>query len=306
MSGPGARRGLAVVATGPMALIEDLGRGGNAHLGVARSGAADREALRLANRLVGNHDDCAGIEAAYGGLALRAIGDTVLAATGAPADLLVDDRSVGHNATLLLRDGQVLRLGAPVHGCRIYVAVRGGIVGGQPAVGGPPVGAVLGSLATDTLSGLGPAALAVGDELHIGDPTDPWPATQWAPVEPTVSGSPVLLTASLGPRADRLTDPAALFTGTWTVNPASNRVGVRLDRRDGPAVEHLPDLPELASEGIAHGSVQIPPSGQPVLFGPDHPVTGGYPVAAVLTAASMDVAGQLTPGMVVHIRQLPD
>nr|HRC51687.1 allophanate hydrolase subunit 2 family protein [Gordonia sp. (in: high G+C Gram-positive bacteria)] len=102
--------------------------------------------------------------------------------------------------------------------------------------------------------------------------------------------------------AERLADADGLFAGTWTVNAASNRVGIRLDRADGPPLEHLPDLPELRSEGIAHGSVQVPPSGQPVLFGPDHPVTGGYPVVAVLTPESIDRAGQLTPGTTVRLR----
>ncbi len=282
---------LTVLAPGPFATLQDLGRAGYAHLGVPRSGAADRGALRLANRLVGNPEQVAAIEITHGGFTARADGAVAVAATGADAQLFVDDRPMGRNATIALRTGQQLRLGAPEHGCRTYLAVRGGVV----------VDPVLGSCSTDTLSGLGPAPLAVGDRLAVGEAAQAWPATQEAPPRREADGT-VVLTASPGPRTERLADANALFAGTWTVNAASDRVGIRLDRADGPPLQHLPDLPELRSEGIAHGSVQVPPSGQPVLFGPDHPVTGGYPVVAVLTPESIDRAGQLTPGTTVRLR----
>ncbi|MFT4200387.1 MAG: allophanate hydrolase subunit 2 family protein, partial [Gordonia sp. (in: high G+C Gram-positive bacteria)] len=136
----------------------------------------------------------------------------------------------------------------------------------------------------------------------VGTAARRWPVVQHAPRRASAGGATVL-TADDGPRADRLVDPDALYTGTWTVNPASNRVGVRLDRVEGPALAHQARLPELPSEGIAHGSIQVPPGGQPVLFGPDHPVTGGYPVVAVLTADSLDAAGQLSPGTTVVLRR---
>ena len=66
----------------------------------------------------------------------------------------------------------------------------------------------------------------------------------------------------------------------WRVGPASNRVGIRLD---GPPLARL-DRGELLSEGVVTGAIQVPPSGQPILLGPDHPTTGGYPVLAVVIA----------------------
>ncbi len=288
---PTARPALVVLAPGPFATVQDLGRGGYAHLGVPRSGAADRGSLRLANRLVGNPEGAAAIEVTHGGFAARVIGDVALAATGATAQLFVDGRPVGGSATVLLRDGQTVLLGPPARGCRTYLGVRGGVAAAM----------VLGSASTDTLSGLGPAALSVDDVVAIGVPVADWPATQSAPV-PDADDHAVVLAASPGPRADRLANPEALFTGRWVVNPASNRVGVRLDRLDGPPLRHRPRLSGLPSEGIAHGAIQVPPSGQPVLFGPDHPVTGGYPVIAALTASSIDLTGQLTPGTPVRLR----
>ncbi len=75
---------LQVLATGPLALVQDLGRPGLASQGVGRSGAADRAALRLANRLVANAEGAAGIEVLFGGLRVRAEDDLVVALAGDP------------------------------------------------------------------------------------------------------------------------------------------------------------------------------------------------------------------------------
>jgi allophanate hydrolase subunit 2 len=73
-------------------------------------------------------------------------------------------------------------------------------------------------------------------------------------------------------------------------------VAVRLD---GPPLPRL-DRGELPSEPLVPGAVQVPPDGLPVVFGADHPVTGGYPVPAVVEAASVDAAAQLRPGDAVR------
>ena len=80
--------------------------------------------------------------------------------------------------------------------------------------------------------------------------------------------------------------------------PASDRVGARLE---GPVLERaIPD--ELPSEGMIAGALQVPPGGGPVLFLADHPVTGGYPVLAVVVTADLPAAAQLRPGDVVRFR----
>ncbi|NMH94399.1 hypothetical protein HF519_23025, partial [Pseudonocardia bannensis] len=117
---------IEVLATGPLALLQDLGRPGLAASGVGRSGAADRAALRLANRLVANPEDAAGIEVVFGGLSVRARRRLTVALAGAPAPATVDATPVGHHAVVVLRAGQVLTLGVPPTGLRTYLAVRGG------------------------------------------------------------------------------------------------------------------------------------------------------------------------------------
>jgi biotin-dependent carboxylase-like uncharacterized protein len=278
-------RKLEVLATGPLALIEDLGRPGLAATGVGRSGAADRGALRLANRLVANAEDAAGIEVVFGGLAVRACGLLTVALTGAPAPAAVDGTPVGHHALITLRPGQVLRLGTPPTGLRTYLGVRGGIA----------VDPVLGSRSTDVLSGLGPAKLAPGTVLPIGKEPAALPLVDVAPVAEPPGGA-VVLRAIPGPRADFMADPTALASARWVASSRSDRVGMRLE---GATLERA-GSGELPSEGIVRGAIQVPPEGEPVLFLADHPVTGGYPVAAVVLAADVDRAAQVRPGQRVR------
>jgi biotin-dependent carboxylase-like uncharacterized protein len=280
--------GLEIVRPGPLSLIEDLGRPGLASSGVGRSGAADRGSFLRANRLLGNPDNDAAIESTLGGLTVRALSDLGLVITGAPAPAKVDRIPVDHGVPFLLATGQELRLGVPKTGLRSYLAVRGGF----------DVPAVLGSRSTDTLSGLGPAPLAAGDQLAIGRSTEQPVADPLPTIGPVASGL-LTLRVVLGPRDDWFVRPNDLLAGDWLVSPNSNRVGIRLDRpepaTDQPALRRTDDT-ELPSEGVVLGSIQVPPSGQPVLFLADHPVTGGYPVLAVVRGADVDRAAQARPG----------
>jgi biotin-dependent carboxylase-like uncharacterized protein len=279
---------LTVLAAGPLATVQDRGRPGWASIGVTRSGAADRAAADLANRLVGNDPSAACVEATAGGLQVRAERTLLVAVTGAPSPVTVDGRAAPFDAPLTLAPGQVLALGTPPVGLRGYLAVRGG-------VDVPPV---LGSRSTDTLSGLGPARLTAGDRLAVGRLMADEPFVDVAAVRPP-SSRPVLGVLP-GPRRDWLVAGAwtALCSHEWTVTPDSNRVGLRLS---GPTLERA-RADELPSEGLVPGAVQVPPDGSPVLFLADHPVTGGYPVLAVVRTADLPAAAQLRPGDVVRFR----
>ncbi|WP_369130351.1 biotin-dependent carboxyltransferase family protein [Modestobacter roseus] len=274
---------LTVLATGPLTTVQDLGRPGQAALGVGRSGVCDRASAALANRLVGNPADAAVLEVTLGGLAVRAGADLLVVTTGARCP------GAPHAAPTVLRRGQELRLGPPASGLRTYLAVRGGIT----------VEPVLGSRSTDVLAGLGPAVLAPGDVLPVGTPADPAPGVDLAPVPDPPDGE-LTVTALPGPRADWFGDAgwAALTGQAWTVTSESNRVGLRLD---GAPLDRLRSG-ELPSEGMVRGALQVPPSGLPVLFLADHPVTGGYPVIGYVTDADVDRCAQLRPGQQLRLR----
>ncbi|WP_182908687.1 biotin-dependent carboxyltransferase family protein [Microbispora sp. H13382] len=288
------RRALVVLAPGPLTTVQDLGRRRHSHLGVGRSGAADRGALRLANRLLANPEDAACLEVTLGGLKVRATGDLLVALTGAPCPATVTDaegrtRGIGHASVERLPDGATLRLGVPSRGLRTYLAVRGGV----------DVPEVLGSRATDLLSGLGPERPAPGSVLPVGPAPAEFPVADLAPVPGPGSGV-LTLGVMPGPRHDwfRPGALAALCAEPYEVTAHSDRVGMRLR---GPRLERTREG-ELPSEGMVPGALQVPPSGQPTLFLADHPVTGGYPVIAVLHDADVDRAAQARPGQRVRFR----
>ncbi|HOZ58569.1 MAG TPA: biotin-dependent carboxyltransferase family protein [Nakamurella multipartita] len=280
---------LTVLRPGPLALLQDGGRHGHAADGVGRAGAADRASHARANALLGNDPGAVAIEVTLGGLVVRADADLTVAVTGAPAPAEIDGDPAAHDTAIALRRGQTLRLRAPKVGLRSYLAVAGGL----------DVPLVLGSASTDTLSGLGPAPLGKDHVLTIGTGGSA-PAARLPSA--TALGEPeTTLRVLFGPRQDWFTDPTALTAGRWRVSPQSNRVGVRLDRPDpdSPDLSRAGDA-EIPSEGIVLGAIQVPPSGQPVLFLADHPLTGGYPVVAVVLDEDIDQAAQLRPGQ--HLR----
>ncbi len=275
---------LTVLATGPLATVQDAGRPGLAGIGVGRSGACDRTSYELANRLVGNAPGAATLEVTFGGLRLRADGDVVVVSTGARCA-----GSIPHNAPTLLRSGDELRLGTPVSGLRTYVAVRGGL-GVEP---------VLGSCSTDLLARIGPAPVATGDVLRVGHDAGLLPGVDLAAV-PDPTGGMLVVRVLPGPRRDWFADAAwgRLTDLPFTVTGDCDRVGARLD---GPSLERT-RAGELASEGMVRGALQVPPSGKPALLLADHPVTGGYPVLAYVVDADVDRCAQLRPGQGVRFR----
>ena len=279
---------LEILSTGPLAVVEDLGRPGLAHLGVSRSGAADRRAHTLANRLVANPDDRATVEVTFGGFAARVRGgDVDIAVTGADTSPKVDGKLFGTNSIHHVRDGQVISLGTPRAGLRTYLAVRGGIC----------VTPVLGSRSYDVMSSIGPSPLRAGDVLPVGEHTDEYPELDQAPVA-AISEHLVELLVVPGPRDNWLLDPDALVHTVWMASNRSDRVGMRLEGR--PLQHRWPDR-QLPSEGATRGAIQVPPNGLPVILGPDHPVTGGYPVVGVIADEDIDRAAQIRPGQYVRL-----
>ncbi|MGO4585085.1 5-oxoprolinase/urea amidolyase family protein [Arthrobacter sp. 2RAF6] len=287
---------LVVDSPGLQSLVQDLGRPGLGDLGVSAAGAVDQQSTRQANRLVGNEAGAAVVETVLGGLSVRAVGDQVLALAGAVVPLEIRDasgapaRCAAMCAPFALLDGETLSLGEPTLGARSYLAVRGGI----------DVHPVLGSRSSDSMSGIGPAPLSAGTRLPVG--RAPLFQMVGAPEESTLrlGVASAELRITLGPRDDWF-DSRALETLTgqdWITSEQSNRIGVRLAPGGSRALGRNPDrgAGELPSEGAVAGALQVPPSGHPVLFLGDHPVTGGYPVIAVVVPEDLPTAAQLPPG----------
>jgi biotin-dependent carboxylase-like uncharacterized protein len=293
--------GIVVVNPGPLTLVEDLGRQGWASLGLSPSGALDRQSLRLANLLVGNPADAAGLEILMSGLRLRFVTGSTVAVAGAEGLVTLNGAGIALNQAVRVAPGAVLDFGVPLLGLRYYLAVQGGIDAPK----------LLGSSSTDMLSGEGPTPLKSGEQLGTGrvsvgnglsfgsgsgagagplNSVAALPAVRRAP-DP---GRAITARVDRGPRADWFDDDSwrRLVSQDWILSPDSNRIGVRLVGRPLNQVRH----DELPSEGMVLGALQVPPSGLPTVFLADHPVTGGYPVIAVVRRTDLDLLGQARPG----------
>ena len=290
-AGEGGEGGLEVLAAPMPALFQDRGRFGETRQGVSASGALDAGAMRASNRLVGNRTDAPVLEITGGGFRIKARERAIVALAGAPAPLTLidaDGRSLPSETgqARALEPGDVLSLGHPVAGLRSYLALRGGFL----------VSPVLGSASTDTLAHVGPPSVLAGHVLRADPSHESIRGAVEAPVPPPFQcpapGETVTLDVVMGPRTDWFTPEAIarLEEQSFEVTPQSNRVGLRLE---GEVPLAKLDRGELPSEGTATGAIQVPHSGQPVLFLADHPLTGGYPVIATVAEHHLDLAGQI-------------
>ncbi|MGK0715174.1 5-oxoprolinase/urea amidolyase family protein [Leucobacter sp. W1153] len=288
---------LRVVEPGLQPLIEDLGRPNLADLGVSASGAADRSALKNANRAVGNDANAPGVELGLGTFSAQALRTGVMAVCGAPRRGSVTGplgtRQIPYGRAFRVDAGETITLALPERGLRTVLALRGGIQAPR----------VLGSASRDTLAGMGPNPLAAGDVLLVGEEPS---GVVGLPVDENVNNLPsggtvTALRVVPGPRDSWFSEEGLhhFWQSRWEVSPRSDRVGVRLSGEPIARAEEYAGR-ELPSEGLANGAIQVPSDGQPVLFLVDRPLTGGYPVIGVVCEEDLDMAAQLPPGAFVR------
>jgi KipI family sensor histidine kinase inhibitor len=282
-------RAVRVLRPGLLTTVQDLGRSGWRSAGVPLGGAMDPFALRVANLLVGNPEDAAGLELTLAGPELEFSAETRVAVGGAEFEGVPSWR------TLTVAAGERLAFGACRQGCRAYLAVAGGI-----AV--PPV---LGSRSTylrGEFGGFAGRALREGDRLPLGEPRGAIPARPagWRVstlILPAYSPEPQLRVIA-GPQAPEFGEE--LWAAEFSLTSQSDRMGLRLA---GPALGRRGGT-ELLSTAVAPGTVQVPPDGQPILLMADAQTIGGYPQAAHVIGADLPVAAQLRPGDRVRFREV--
>ncbi len=283
---------IEILKPGLLTTLQDAGRPGFAHLGIGRAGACDAPGLRIAKAWWGNPRDVCALETTLLGPMLRFHADAWIAVTGAPVPLRIDGTDQPMWAPVFVAAGSIVELGAMRSGCRSCLAVRGGY----------DVMTVLGSRGTDDNARIGPFAgrpLHAGDVLKTGVATNPAPSSRsmswrldprpWFP-----EGTLESLRLLPGSHFDNLKEVSCklLFSETFIVQPDSNRVGLRLS---GPKLEFREPV-EMVSEGCVPGILQLPPSGQPIAFGPECPVSGGYPRIGQVAAVDIPRLGQRRPG----------
>ena len=269
--------------------VQDAGRLDWTHLGVPPSGAADPESLAIANLLVGNERGAAALEMTLVGPTLVARRTSIIGLAGADLGAhVVGGRRLAVGRGHRIHKGETIAFPGEStdRGARAYVAVPGGI----------DVPEVLGSRSTCLAAAFGGhqgRLVRPGDlissrlESRTGDATILDGERVW-PTAPVAPPPTALLRVLPGPAPGI----DSLIGGSWRIGREADRVGLRLEARslgDGIAGETV-------SHGVVWGGVQVPPDGCPIVLGPDHQTTGGYPVVAVVISADRHVLGQLRPG----------
>jgi antagonist of KipI len=284
--------------------LQDGGRHGFQHFGVPVSGAMDFFSHRIANILAGNGGDEATLEITLRGPRLRFDDDALIALCGADLSPAIDGVPAPEGKALRVRAGAVLDFGDSVAGCRAYLAIHGGF----------DVPLVMGSRSTYASAGIGGLQ---GRPLRRGDVLSPGKATSRAypGLARAIAGSKRSFAApkwavnqhieKLGRSlqfvrilAGRHWDAFPLEARTlltaqeFRVAPASDRIGCRLE--GAQAIAGGPR--EILSEAVTFGTIQIPPSGQPIVLMADRPTVGGYPKIAEVAGVDLHLLAQLRPG----------
>ncbi len=281
---------IRVIEPGMLSTVQDLGRPGWSSSGVPVGGSADCLSLRLANRLVGNPPNAAGIEMTLLGATIQFESAASFALCGAESvSELVAGRHTGTVIPWTSVDapaGAVLRVGRCTRGARSYLAVRGGI----------HVPQVMGSASTYLPAGFGGhegRALRAGDRLRCGDSNiaQPRALSEACRLLAHELFSRRIIRAVGGAQADAFADVGAIWSSAFTVANRSDRMGLRLE---GTAIPP-PFGGRMTSEGMMCGAVEVPADGQPIVLLSDHPTTGGYPVIAAVASVDLPVLGQLRP-----------
>ncbi|MCC7485648.1 MAG: biotin-dependent carboxyltransferase [Burkholderiales bacterium] len=282
---------LHVLASASIATLQDLGRPGHQRHGVPVSGALDWVGLRIANALAGNAGGVAAIEMFYRGPTLEVAAESVrVAAIGAALEIVSGGarRAAPAGASVRLARGDRVTVGRCVASLVAYLAVEGGF-----ALPGD-----LGSLATFPRAGLGGVEgrpLRKGDALPLAASSAPDHAEACAPEWDLAP--PARVRVVPGPQDDHFTARGrrTFLDSTYTVSRQSDRMGMRLE---GPAIEHAKGF-NIASDGTAPGSIQVPGNGQPIVLLADRPTTGGYPKIATVASADVPALGRLRPGATI-------
>jgi antagonist of KipI len=285
-----------VLRAGFLTSVQDLGRTGFREFGVSLSGALDSFALRVANMLVGNDEHAAGLEITFGGLQLHFQDERIVAWCGGEFEMRIGPTALPAGHAARVHAGDEVKFDRPKVGCRCWLAISGGI----------DVPLVLGSRSTDLRAGFGGLegrTLRDGDAVPLFAPGSPIPATgisSWtAPhdwVSPAKRGPILHFIRGIHWKRFNASTLQRLTGEAFTVSPDSDRMGVRFD---SPELERQ-DSGDLVSEAVAPGTIQVPPSGKPILLLGDCQTIGGYPKIAHVITVDLGIAAQLRAGD--HVR----
>ncbi|MEH7418816.1 biotin-dependent carboxyltransferase family protein [Neobacillus drentensis] len=297
-----------VLHPGMLTTIQDLGRYGYQKYGVIVSGAMDHYSFRAANFLVGNKENEGALEITLLGTSLLFERDMVIAITGGDLLAVIDDKKALTWRPILVKKGSILQFKSPLKGCRAYVAFAGGIA----------VPDVMGSKSTYLRAGIGGLkgrALQKEDIIEVNE-TDEFNRLLFHKLDE--SGSDMNWSVNYnnlinlqqtqtirvirGTEFDRFDEKSkkSLFNEPFKVTTQADRMGYHME---GPILSLTEEF-QLLSEGVTHGTIQVPPSGHPIILMADRQTTGGYPKIGQIISADLPSMAQLQPTATIHFKEV--
>lgn len=278
---------LTILSPGPLSTIQDEGRFGFQYTGFSPGGAMDAYSMKLANLLVGNAPGVGVIEMTMMGISARFDCDCVIALTGADMAPSIQGKLLEMYQAVEVHAGDVLSMKTAQHGMRAYLAVAGGF----------DLPLAMDSMSTNLKCGLGGfrgRKLQKGDELPLNQSVPLSLVGKRKLTPQSQYPDAITVRVMLGPQDDYFTGKGIeTFLGSeYTVTEKSDRMGIRLD---GSKIENKNGV-DIISDGIATGSIQIPPSGMPIIMMADRQTTGGYAKIATVISADLKKVAQARPG----------
>ena len=292
--------GIIIEKAGFLTSIQDGGRYGKQQYGVTVSGALDIRSLSVANLLVGNDKDAAALEATMVGPHIRFTEDSIFAITGADMSPCLNGIPVEMSRATAAKTGDLLCLSSVKYGCRSYIAFAGGI----------DVPDVMGSKSTflrGKFGGLEGRSLQKEDKISFLTPQSELTDLSFRKRTPEIfSNKEITLRVIRGPQDYAFTEKGmdTFLTMPYTITKECDRMGVRLD---GVIIEHIVDGGQkgnIVSEGIAFGSIQIPPNGLPIIMLAERQITGGYTKIATVISVDLPLIAQAKPGMKINFQEV--
>jgi biotin-dependent carboxylase-like uncharacterized protein len=282
-----------ILNPGIQTTIQDLGRYGLMKYGIPISGAMDQRSFVIANLLLRNPDNAAALETTLQGLKLQALNKVTMSIAGADLDPWLNDRPAPQWTAFTMEEDDVLQFKKREKGLRAYVAVQGGF----------DVPEVMGSRSTYVRGRIG-AILHEGETLGICPIDSEMPKNVLAlrrEYRPDFNRTdPIRL--MLGPQEDYFTPRGIeiFLNSTYRISPQCDRQAFRTE---GPAIE-IAKGPDIISDSIPLGAVQVTGDGRPVILLRDAQATGGYAKIAVVARVEMDRLGQMMPGDTIRFQRV--
>lgn len=288
--------GIKIIEPGMFTTVQDFGMIGYQHLGFSVCGAMDKKSLAIANMLVENKEDEAGLEVTLIGPKIKFTNANVIAITGGNLNPKLNDKEIPMYKALFVKENDVLSMEYAKSGARSYISFAGGL----------EIEKIMGSKSTNVkccIGGYKGRVLKRGDFIKFTSPKNY--ISNYLSKElkyEDKKSKEIILRVILGPQDDAFTDDGinTFLNSKYEITNAFDRMGCRLD---GPKIEHKASA-DIISDGIALGSIQVPTHGKPIIMLTDRQTIGGYTKIATVISSDIRKIAQSKPKDIIKFEKI--